>query len=307
MGIYTSTHIGKWHWLKYDGYAILTEQFSSQIQRAVQPKKLLMGDGGTHVISHNGIENTVSLQSSVLLRNSLRDSFKGPNNNDGQLHIVEAPMQSSYLYRDVFDLLITDFERIRAFIITFNPYNNRTYGTGMGSRNLLTSATINISNGVTCSLNYNCLFDQFVEIQFADVFPTNYDFLARTAKNYDCKFFVTDDPTTSYKILSADINISVNYSKIYLINQESEYPLYGPETYDVSGTLKIPAQNWYTIRNFFNATNNRQMIAKKVNFSILVGTRYLRLGQVLVEDKVEFSMSDGLMTATISFKGFARL
>jgi hypothetical protein len=266
-----------------------------------------MGDGGTHVISHNGIENTVSLQSSVLLRNSLRDSFKGPNNNDGQLHIVEAPMQSSYLYRDVFDLLITDFERIRAFIITFNPYNNRTYGTGIGSRNLLTSASINISNGVTCSLNYNCLFDQFVEIQFADVFPTNYDFLARTAKNYDCKFFVTDDPTTSYKILSADINISVNYSKIYLINQESEYPLYGPETYDVSGTLKIPAQNWYAIRNFFNATNNRQMIAKKVNFSILVGTRYLRLGQVLVEDKVEFSMSDGLMTATISFKGFARL
>jgi len=307
MGIYTSTHIGKWHWLKYDGYAILTEQFSSQLQRSTQSKKLLMGDGGTHVISHNGIENSVSLQSSILLRNSLQDSFKGPNNNDGKLHIVDAPMQSSYLYRDPFDLLITDFDRIKAFIIAFNPYNNLTYATSMGSRNLLTSASINIANGVSCSLDYNCFFDQFVEIQFADVFPPNYDFLARTAKNYDCKFYVTDDPTTSYKILSADINININYSKIYLINQESEYPLYGPEGYDVSGTLKIPAQNWYTIRNFFNATNNRYQIAKKVNFSILIGTRYFRLGQVLVEDKVDFSMSDGLMTATISFKGFARL
>lgn len=307
MAIYTSTHIGKWHWLKYDGYAILTEKFSSQTQRAVEPKKLLMGDGGNHVFSHNGIENTVSLQSSVLLRNSLSDSFKALNNNDGQLHIVEAPMQSSYLYRDVFDLLISDFEKIRAFIISFNPYNNRTYATGIGSRNLLTSANISISDGVTCSVNYNCLFDQFVAIQFADVFPSNYDFLARTAKNYDCKFYVTNDITTTYKILSAEINISVNYNKIYPINQESEYPLYAPEGYQVTGSIRVPAQNWYTLKNFFEATNNQYMIAKKVNFSILVGTRYLRLGQILVEDKVEFEMSNGLMTANISFQGFARL
>ena len=46
---------------------------------------------------------------------------------------------------------------------------------------------------------------------------------------------------------------------------------------------------------------------KTTNFSLLVGNRYLRLGQVLVEDKIEFSMSEGLMTATISFKGYARL
>lgn len=303
MAIYTSNHIGKWHWLKYDGYVVLAQEFSSQIQRDIQPKKLIMGDGGTHVMGFNGIENTVSISSDILLRNSFRDTYKTPNINDGKLHISEAPMQSSYLYRDPFDLLITDFDKIKAFIILFNPYNNRTYPTGLSSRNLLTSASINISNNIRCSLNYNCLFDQFVSIQYADYFPPNYDFLARTAKNYDCKFFVTDDPTTTYKVLSADININISYSKIYLINQESEYPLYGPSGYDVSGNIKTTAKNWYDLKYFFDNTNG----PKRTNFSILVGNRYLRLGQILVEDKIEFSMSEGIMTANISFKGYARL
>lgn len=303
MAIYTSNHIGKWHWLKYDGYVVLAEQFTSQIQREIQPKKLIMGDGGTHVMGFNGIENTVSISSDILLRNSSRDTYKQNNINDGKIHISEAPMQSSYLYRDSFDLLITDFDKIKAFIIFFDPYNNRTYPTGLSSRNLLTSASINISNNVRCSLNYNCSFDQFVNIQFADYFPPNYDFLARTARNYDCKFFVTDDPTTTYKVLSADININVNYSKIYLANQESEYPLYSPNGYDVSGSIKTPAKNWYDLKFFFDSTNG----PKKVNFSLLVGNRYLRLGQILVEDSIEFSMSEGIMTATINFKGYARL
>lgn len=303
MAIYTSNHIGKWHWLKYDGYVVLAEQFTSKIQREIQPKKLIMGDGGTHVMGFNGIENTVSISSDILLRNSYRDTYKQNNINDGKIHISEAPMQSSYLYRDSFDLLITDFDKIKAFIIFFDPYNNRTYPTGLSSRNLLTSASINVSNNVRCSLNYNCSFDQFVNIQFADYFPPNYDFLARTARNYDCKFFVTDDPTTTYKVLSADININVNYSKIYLANQESEYPLYSPNGYDVSGSIKTPAKNWYDLKFFYDSTNG----PKKVNFSLLVGNRYLRLGQILVEDSIEFSMSEGIMTATINFKGYARL
>jgi hypothetical protein len=262
-----------------------------------------MGDGGTHVMGFNGIENTVNISSEILLRNSFRDTFKYPNINDSKLHISEAPMQSTYLFRDPFDLLITDFDKVKAFIFLFNPYNNVTYPTGLSSRNLLTSASINISNNVRCNLNYNCLYNQFVLIQYADYFPPNYDFIARTAKNYDCKFFVTDDPTTTYKVLSADININVNYSKIYILNQESEYPLYGPNGYDVSGSIKTPAKNWYELQYIFDNTN----APKTTNFSLLVGNRYLRLGQVLVEDKIEFSMSEGLMTATISFKGYARL
>jgi hypothetical protein len=303
MAIYTSNHIGKWHWLKYDGYVVLAQEFSSQVQRDIQPKKLIMGDGGTHVMGFNGIENTVNISSEILLRNSFRDTFKYSNVNDGKLHISEAPMQSTYLYRDPFDLLITDFDKVKAFIFLFNPYNNLTYPAGLSSRNLLTSAAINISNNVRCNLNYNCLYNQFVTIQYADYFPPNYDFIARTAKNYDCKFFVTDDPTTTYKVLSADININVNYSKIYILNQESEYPLYGPNGYEVSGSIKTPAKNWYDLQYIFDNTN----APKTTNFSLLVGNRYLRLGQVLVEDKIEFSMSEGLMTATISFKGYARL
>ena len=75
--------------------------------------------------------------------------------------------------------------------------------------------------------------------------PVSLDFLARAAKNYDCRFNVTaNDAALTYKILSGSINITVSHSKMFLVNLESEYPVYSPQGYQISGSFKIQANNW---------------------------------------------------------------
>jgi len=194
------------------------------------------------------------------------------------------------------DLLIDDFALIRA-----NLYNPDYWF--MRPKNLLTSASLQIGNTVRCSLNYNAYYDQIFElIQFVDAFPSNYDFLARVAKNYDCRFYATNGNDQILKVLSGSINITVNYSKMYLVGTESEYPIYSPQGYEVSGSITVPARNWNLLRDLFNSK-----VVSYTNFSLLVGTRYLRLGQAVIEDKMNLSMGDNLMTAEISFKGYGRL
>ena len=65
MAIYTSEHIGKWYWLKYDNNIVLTEQFSTELSRNVSSKKLIQGDAGVHVMSVNGKTMTSTLTSDV--------------------------------------------------------------------------------------------------------------------------------------------------------------------------------------------------------------------------------------------------
>jgi hypothetical protein len=89
---------------------------------------------------------------------------------------------------------------------------------------------------------------------------------------------------------------------MYLANTESEYPLYSPQGYEVSGSITVPAKEWNFFRNLYNSK-----VVSYTNFSLLVGSRYLRLGQALIEDKINLSMGDNMMTAEISFKGYARL
>ena len=89
---------------------------------------------------------------------------------------------------------------------------------------------------------------------------------------------------------------------MYLANTESEYPIYSPQSYEVSGTLVVPTNNWNMMRDLFNSK-----VVTKTNFSILIGSRYLRLGQAVIEDRLNTTMGDNMMTAEISFKGFARL
>lgn len=288
MAIYTSNHIGKWHWLKYNNEILLVEEFSTQIARAASHKNLIQGSAGVHVMSINGLTETSTLSSDVLLE--IPQSKYNINSR------VPTPVIPPYNpgYKDIFDLLITDFNVVKSALTA------QTYIT---PRNLLTSASIQIGSNVRCTLNYNCLFDNlFTAIEFANVFPQSYDFLARTAKNYDCRFFATNGFDQTYKVLQGSISINVSYEKVYLLNLESEYPLYTPQSYEVTGSITIPAKNWYEMQNLFNSE-----VVKRVNISILVGNRYLRLGQTIVEDNVTLSMGEGMMTAEISFKGFARL
>jgi hypothetical protein len=290
MAIYTSDHIGKWYWLKYENNIVLAEEFSTELSRAVSNKQLIQGDAGVHVMSVNGKTMTSTLSSDVLIEIPQAKY----NLNASVPSVITPPYNPGY--KDVLDLLIDDFALIRA-----NLYNPNFWF--MRPKNLLTSASLQIGSTIRCSLNYNAYYDQIFElIQFADVFPSNYDFLARVAKNYDCRFYATNENDQILKVLSGSINITVNYSKMYLAGTESEYPIYSPQGYEVSGSITIPARSWNQLRDLFNSK-----VVTFTNFSLLVGTRYLRLGQAVIEDKMNLTMGDNLMTAEISFKGYGRL
>jgi hypothetical protein len=239
-------------------------------------------------MSYNGVTQTCTLSSDVLLQiPQARFSL-----NSSVPTVVTPPFNPGY--RDIFDLLISDFG-----IVKSNLFNQ----TFIQPRNLLTSASIQIGNSIRCTLNYNCYFDQlFQQIEFAEYFPQNFDFLARTAKNYDCRFYATEGNDQMLKVLSGSININVTYAKVFLLNLESDYPLYSPQAYEVSGTITVPTKNWYEMRDLFDSK-----IVSNINISLLVGNRYLRLGQTVIEDSLNLTMNDNLMTAEISFKGYARI
>ena len=314
MAIYTSDHIGKWYWLRYDDNVVLAEEFTTELSRTVSNKQLIQGDAGVHVMSVNGKTMTSTLSSDVLI-----EIPQGKYTIDNSVPTVITPPYNP-AYRDVLDLLIDDFTYIKTSL--YNPdywlrlfqntgnqnfkntafmYDQKFWYTN--PRNLLTSASIQIGNTVRCTLNYNAYYDQiFNKIEFVDAFPQSSDFLARVAKNYDCRFYATQDSDQYLKILSASINININYTKMYLLNTESEYPLYSPQGYEISGTITVPAREWNLLRDLFNSK-----VVSYTNFSLLIGSRYLRLGQALIEDKINLNMGDNMMTAEISFKGYARL
>jgi len=178
-------------------------------------------------------------------------------------------------------------------------------GLNVASPNLLEGATITIGESPTVSLTYKCKYDQKFQIAYNNVAQNVYgasDFIARTAKNYDCRFYITDGADNLLRVLSGSISINISYTKFYLANTESEYPIYAPQSYEVSGTLVVPTNNFEVMRNLFNSK-----VVTYANFSLLIGSRYLRLGQTVIEDRLNMTMGDNLRTAEISFKGYARL
>jgi hypothetical protein len=288
--IYTSDYVGKWYWLKYDDKILLVENMSSELERATNAQKLIQGDSGTHVISNNGKTWNTTMSAPALLE------VVTPKQtiNSQKVTRVAAPFSSYYM--DAFDLLINDFGLLRRFL--FNG------GASLSPKHLLTSASINIENDVKIQLSYNSSYTQkFQEIRYINADPpVSLDFLARAAKNYDCRFNVTaNDAALTYKILSGSINITVSHSKMFLVNLESEYPVYSPQGYQISGSFKIPANNWNDLLNVFE--NNDVTLS---NFSIVIGTRYLRLGQASMQSSIKFN-NEAFRTAEINFVGYARI
>ena len=288
--IYTSDYVGKWYWLKYDDKILLVENMSSELERATNAQKLIQGDSGTHVISNNGKTWTTTMSAPALLEVvTPKQTINSP-----KVTRVAAPFSSYYM--DAFDLLINDFGLLRRFL--FNG------GASLSPKHLLSSASITIENDVRMQLTYNSSYDQkFQEIRYINADPpVSLDFLARAAKNYDCRFNVTaNDAALTYKILSGSINITVSHSKMFLANLESEYPIYSPQGYQISGSFKIPANNWDDLLNVFE--NNDVILS---NFSIVIGTRYLRLGQASMQSSIKFN-NEAFRTAEINFVGYARI
>ena len=288
--IYTSDYVGKWYWLKYDDKILLVENMSSELERATNAQKLIQGDSGTHVISNNGKTWTTTMSAPALLEVvTPKQTINSP-----KVTRVAAPFSSYYM--DAFDLLINDFNLLRRFL--FNG------GASLSPKHLLSSASITIENDVRMQLTYNSSYDQkFQEIRYINADPpVSLDFLARAAKNYDCRFNVTaNDAALTYKILSGSINITVSHSKMFLANLESEYPIYSPQGYQISGSFKIPANNWDDLLDVFE--NNDVTLS---NYSIVIGTRYLRLGQASMQSSIKFN-NEAFRTAEINFVGYARI
>lgn len=288
--IYTSDYVGKWYWLKYDDKILLVENMSSELERATNAQNLIQGDSGTHVISNNGKTWNTTMSAPALLEVvTPKQAINSP-----KVTRVAAPFSSYYM--DAFDLLINDFGLLRRFL--FNG------GASLSPKHLLTSASIDIQNDVRIRLSYNSSYTQkFQEIRYINADPpVSLDFLARAAKNYDCRFNVTaNDAALTYKILSGSINITVSHSKMFLINLESEYPVYSPQGYQISGSFKIPANNWNDLLDVFE--NNDVTLS---NFSIVIGTRYLRLGQASMQSSIKFD-NEAFRTAEINFVGYARI
>lgn len=288
--IYTSDYVGKWYWLKYDDKILLVENMSSELERATNAQKLIQGDSGTHVISNNGKTWNTTMSAPALLEVvTPKQTINSP-----KVTSVAAPFSSYYM--DAFDLLINDFGLLRRFL--FNG------GASLSPKHLLTSASIIIENDVRIQLAYNSSYAQkFQEIRYINADPpVSLDFLARAAKNYDCRFNVTaNDAALTYKILSGSINITVSHSKMFLVNLESEYPVYSPQGYQISGSFKIPANNWDDLLDVFE--NNDVTLS---NFSIVIGTRYLRLGQASMQSSIKFN-NEAFRTAEINFVGYARI
>jgi len=289
MAIYTSDHIGKWYLLDHSelGY-VLTETFNCKIDREVNALKLIQGNPGTVVFSNNGKSFRSSLSSDVLIKQIAGKSYV----NEFEPHVTVKKPPFSEIYSDTFDLLISDLQKIKD-----SMYDG---SQKVLPKNALATATIQIGNTIKCNLEYNCKYDDIFNVTYVNQTPIE-DFLARTAKNYDCKFYVSNDDNFETKILSGSIQINIQYTKFFMINYFTDTPIYSPQHYEISGNITIPFKDADEVLQKFNTYP-----ILPVNLSILIGDRYLKIGQTSFQDGIDISFNENMNTADISFKVYAR-
>jgi hypothetical protein len=312
MSILTSDHIAGWYLLRKKAANIFDQNIqpyfllgdlTNTTSTSFSPAQLIQGEAGNIVIDNNGSENTLALSGSPLIINTI------PGAN--------------LVYKDILDLLIEDYYGLLSFFFLpmtdINNSANQVYydalinalGLNVASPNLLESASIQISESPSVSLSYKCKYDQKFQITFNNVAQNVYgasDFIARTAKNYDCRFYIDSNEENSlqkpdvykreYKIKSATIQINIGYSKNYFANVRTQFPFYSPQSHSVSGSLEIIAP--------YNAYDT---IPTSGNCSLLIGDRYLELGQASVKSKYNRKLAAGgdVSVISIDFTAYARI
>jgi len=129
---------------------------------------------------------------------------------------------------------------------------------------------------------------------YAQTFQPNFDFIARIAKNYDCRFYIDGN---EYLIKSGSVNINIGYRELYIANTKSQLPFYSPQSHSVTGSLDIIAPH-----------TSYTSIPIEGNCSILIGDRYIELGQASVKSSYSRNLNPGqTSTINISFTAYARL
>jgi len=284
MGLLNSLYIPNWYVVEYYDlntnayYKVVCERFDTKVEQAVSDRQLLQGDAGTHVFDINGTTWSTTLSSDLLIfRTGDRDGF---------------------FVRDIFDLLIYDFNQLR-YKLTY-PNSLVLY-----NQNLLSNATVNIGKNLTCSLTYNSYYQDKFGLTPVTVAqdPAGIDFVARTAKFYDTRFYVDG---YNYLVQSGSMSIKIDYKKMYLFNTSSSEPFYSPESYSVSGNLTI-AINEYDFNSMYISNQLfLSLFPKFANVSLLVDNRYLSLGQASLLISNDIKLEGQLIIATVSFKTYAR-
>lgn len=300
MSVLTSDYIAGWYFLQKKANPLIAELQNNQPYYVIedldytrsistQKKDTIQGDPGTHIIDQSGVTYKTNISSDVLI-------FKDINTTQ-----VE--------YKDIFDILLEDYYALlKYFFIPITDLNNSganfndliiQRGNAVFIQNLFEQAQITLGQEISCNINYLCKYDTKFNIDYNDYSSGSqpgFDFIARTARNYDCRFYI--DGVNEYFIKSGNLTITATHHPVYIANTFSTVPFYSPQSYHVSGNFTVLSNNI-----------DVQSIPNEANISLLIGDRYLQLGQSSVKSSYSRSMkaTESATTFAISFDGYARL
>ena len=330
MPLIPSNYINSWYKvqdkLPPHNFYIL-KSVSSTLNQVVEKKDYIQGDAGTHVMSIRDNVWSTSISSPIL--------------------IIKQLDRSPYDFLDSFDLFLQTFYKLRTYFkeVTEATEDDPESDIYLTTADLLSRATIQISDsGVDANLTYLNNFDQMFEFllpgqdfvkeqeqnkdKSSEGSTTEYksnkeiknattiDYLSRTAKFYDVKFYIPED-NVEFIVKSGTINVSVDYAKHFFINSNTSQPFYKPKGYSIQGEvdLIIPADIWASIiKPEFNnldrvlpGQNFMQLIKEKVNCSIgIADGRMFKVGLVNATSEFNLVMDSGsLPSLKVKFETYA--
>ncbi len=306
MSLLTSDYVSDWYLARLkkpynpfgnkDSYYLL-KSITNNTSLSAQPADLIQGEAGTLVIDQQEQKEITTISSEALILNN----SSGVNNVD----------TNTENYFDVIDLFKYDYyELLKHFFLTpedlfIQQSDLQTlgitlsqFGEAIDNTNLLSSASINMGDTVNVSLTYQTRYDNKFEIVYVEDFyasPAKMDFIGRVARNYDCRFYIDGQ---DYRIKSGSISVNVSYSELWLANTYTKLPFYSPQKYTVSGSIELIGKHYE-----YNS------LVSEGNCSILIGDRYIELGQANIKNNYERSLtaSNAPTTVKIDFQVYARL
>ena len=319
MPIIPANYINSWYKVQdklppYNFYVL--RNISSTLNQTVERKDYIQGDAGTHVMSIRDAVWNTTINSPIL--------------------IIEQLDRSSYDFLDSFDLFLQTFYKLRTYFkeVTEQTETETESDIYLTTGDLLSRASISISDSVDVTLTYLNNFDQMFEFLLPgqnfvkntegsqyqqssnNPYLTTIDYLSRLAKFYDVKFYIPED-NIEFIVKSGNINVTVDYAKMFFINSNTSQPFYKPKGYSINGEvdLIIPADIWTSIikpaTNDLNRVlpgqNFMQLIKEKVNCSIgIADGRMFKVGLVNATSEFNLVMDSGsLPTLKVKFETYA--
>ena len=287
---------------------------TSTLNQVVEKRDYIQGDAGTHVMSIRDNVWSTSINSPVL--------------------IIKQLDTSKYDFFDSFDLFLQTFYKLRTY------FKEVTEATEDDPESDIYLTTADLLSRATNLNNFDQMFEfllpdqDFVKEQeqkkdkSSEENTTEYksnkeikntstiDYLSRTAKFYDVKFYIPED-NVEFIVKSGTINVSVDYAKHFFINSNTSQPFYKPKGYSIQGEvdLIIPADIWASIiKPEFNnldrvlpGQNFMQLIKEKVNCSIgIADGRMFKVGLVNATTDFNLTMDSGsLPSLRVKFETYA--